>query len=134
MPIEVNISEIGSFHNIERLQFLNHLVQINTTLSADFVAGYTNCHIDDAMYILFVLLNLNLAEGFTLIYDSKNDPHRLVDRRPFRQGLPRLPYKYSYMDRQHIIQSMRDLLVAFEFDIKENLKFTVKDDSSKTSQ
>ena len=126
MSQTVQISELVFFHDEKRLSSLNELISINNVLNPGMISGYTNCHFDDALYILVLLFDLGIADAFTLVYDRRNMEDGAIGRRSLKHGFPRLPFKYRYLDQEFIITDPKDMLFVFEFEITvQDLEFVV---------
>lgn len=104
-------------HNLERL---NDIVALHTVLSLGLLMSYTSCSSTDALYILLLLFEKKLAKGYFLIYHSRN-PDRVIQRREFMSGLPKIPFLYDDEGETIEINDAREVFYTFEFEYSKTL-------------
>lgn len=112
---KIKLTQSEHFKNRANIDKLNRLVEIHTTLSPTLLMDVTNCTFDDALYVLMVLYELYIVDGFILVYYMK-DQGSAIQRRSFSSGFPQLPLRYAYEGRTIIIKRENLLFFKFEFD------------------
>ncbi len=107
----------------KRLKSLNEISSIHTTLSPGLLMSSTGCDLENAFYILLLLFEEHLAEGYFLIYPH-TDPDYAIQRRHFSTGLPATPFSYQDDDGEKVVNAPDEFFYSFEFDlVQENIEF-----------
>lgn len=115
LRIEVNLySEFPYFSSEDRIQQLNRIVRLHTELSPQVIMTATGCSFQQALQILLVLFELELAEAFILVY-LRDDPDVYIAKRHIRDGPPKFPFQYDHGDQ--VVNDPNEVLYGFEFDI-----------------
>ncbi len=103
---------IPYFSDAAHLAALNDVVGLHTRLAPNVLMMSTGCSFKQAMRILWLLFELEFAEGFLLLY-LRDDPDVFIDRRSLIEGLPDFPLQYNY--GANSVESADDILYSFEF-------------------
>ena len=123
MPNKIDISRVTYFTDPKRLDQLNELVALHSSLSPELLMVATGCTYHEGSRILFILFEAYLAEAFLLVYiiDDQEAP---VEKRLLSLGLPNIPYIYS--DGDKTVFTKDDLFFGFEFDlVSQDIEFEV---------
>lgn len=94
-------------YNIDRI---NYMVATNTSLTQSDIAEILACsYDDDALKIMFILFELEIADAFLMVYDKDNN---LVHKRNFMQGFPDSSDEYLYGFSIDIVENPPILLAS----------------------
>ncbi len=105
------------FRDDTRLQKLNVLFEIHTTLSPSLIMSATNCDLSDALAILILLYEKYYADARILVY-HRDEPDQPFQRRPFSDGLPKIPLAFDGEFGVREVTDAEELFVRFEFDLQ----------------
>jgi hypothetical protein len=119
--LTISLSKSVFSENKKRLELLNDIVAHHTTLSPGLLMSYTGCSLRDAFYVLVLLFERNLAEGYLWIYHIAN-PEHAIQRRALSTGLPKVPFAYRDEDGEVTVTDLTEISYTFEFDIKPNIE------------
>lgn len=106
----------------ESLGLLNEIVAHHETLSPGLLMSSTGCSLRDSFYILILLFERHLAEGYLVIYHLIN-PDRAIFRRPLSSGLPKTPFIYDSDDGEVTVNDIEDIFYTIEFDLLKDTRF-----------
>lgn len=127
--LHINLPTENCFHEENKLEALNRLIRIQTTLSPGQISTSVSCSFQDALQLLLVLYAYDILSAYLVVYDH-NHPEQSILRRPLNRGYPSIPFRYEVDDDERTITNFNDFLFTFEFEVTQRVQIYVVSSSN----